>query len=392
MIGGRPTTSHGDVARPAGLIGRALSRPRSHQLAASAGRSRLRTRTPIQDPFLMRRALFTLITLTLVVTVAACQRDLAATECLEDPSRGTPVVATPGAPRWPADKVIIENGATVDARGVDFEGDVSAGSKYQYRVDSRQGICIVGGNYFTTLDREESPWDTIWHQRWGLIVKTPDTTIVGPNLYNTGDGIMFEGATPSNWQIIGANASGPDGAGAFIHDDCVENDGMHAGAIIESKFDGCAGFYSSILDPNPGVDMPDGSADEIVVAGTLVRLQSMKNSFAPTKYGYGRHGGFFKLAFADEGDLRGDGTPPKLVLRNSFFRSDDPAAYGGNTGGKLGVPAGTECTNVTIIGWEAWPTAEVASWERACGSELHKGSIDDWNQAVADWDASNPRI
>ena len=340
----------------------------------------------------MRRALFATVILALIVTVSACRRDQAATECLEDPARGVPVTAIQAPPRWPADKLIIENGATVDARGVDFDGEVVTGSKYQYRADSRQGICIVGGNYFTTLDRDESPWDTIWHKRWGLIIKTPDTTIVGPNLYNTGDGIMFEGSTPSNWQIIGANASGPDDAGAFIHDDCVENDGMHAGTIIDGKFDGCAGFYSSVLDPNLDMPMPDGSANEVVVDGTLVRLQSMKNSFDPTKYGEWRHGSFFKLSFADEGDLRGDGTPPKLVLRDSTFRSDDRAAYGGNVGGKLGVPPGTECTNVTIIGWETWPAAEVSSWEQACGSELHKGSIDDWNQAVAEWDASNPRI
>jgi len=341
----------------------------------------------------MRKLIIIPLVLGLALLGAACNRDVYEADCLDNAERPAIVTAAPdGVRKWPG-FTSLPTDTPIDARGKVFDGSREVGAKIHTVEGSRDNLCIVGGDFFTTLDPDNSSWSTIWHKRWGLVVNTPNTSIVGINLSNTGDGIMFEQSQAKNWSIVGVRADGGDTAdGAYIHDDCIENDFMHAGQILDSKFDGCHVFLSTTMGNNPGTVQPDGSADTIEIADSLVRLQPMKNSYNPLKYGFYQTGGFFKSATPDAGDLLGDGTAPKFVIRDTMFRADQPAKYGGNENGPLGLPTGTECSNVTLVGWETWPTRDLSSWQQACGESLRLGTMDDWNAAVAQWDDVHPRL
>ena len=170
--------------------------------------------------------------------------------------------------------------------------------------------------------------------------------------------------------------------GAYIHDDCVENDAMNAGVIEDSKFDGCTSFLSSDGGPTSV-----GGSNLVEVSHTLVRLQSMYNSYNPAKYGYDQHAGFFKWSQ----NPSTDGIPPKLYVHDSTFRADSPAAFGGNVNGMLGLPPGTRCNNVTLINTGSWPASDLASWTSQC-THITFGTTADWNTAVATWDQAHPSL
>ena len=117
---------------------------------------------------------------------------------------------------------------------------------------------------------------------------------------------------------------------------------MNSGVVDDSKFDGCTVFMSSMDNSSPFVN---GGTNRVEVKNSLVWLRPFHNSYNTTKYGFDRHGGFFKWAQTPATD----GVAPKLSVHDSVFRSDDPAAYGGNANGFLGLPPGTSCNNVTLV-------------------------------------------
>jgi hypothetical protein len=360
-----------------------------------------------------RRTLCAFATVVALAATTSCTgRDTAVTDCLANAMR-PPIITAPDIGKFPADDQVLPSGSPLDLRGRTFDHSTvtgAAGIKVEPRSDgSRNDLCFAGGTFSTTLDEVTTIWgepDTPpttpnWHQRWGMIIDTPNATVVGATLRNTGDGISFAYDTASNWSVIGVRADGGDeyAEGAFIHDDCIENDAMQSGRIIDSKFDGCGVFLSS---RDWAVD---GHANTVEIDGTLVRLQAMYNSFHPVTdehgmgYGYNRHGGFFKWAATAYPNPDGGGSPPKLVIRRSIFRSDDRAPYGGNENGNLALPPGTVCDHVVVVGWDAWEDRDRASWIDACGpvgtgedANLRVGTVADWNQAVAAWDDAHPEI
>jgi hypothetical protein len=336
-----------------------------------------------QEPSLMKRAILVLAAVALVASLAACTAtDLAEHDCLRD---GRVVYEVPddhGTP-WPASTRLLENGTAIDARGDVWDttnpgpNGYRVGIKIHAKTGSRNDLCLVGGRITSgELDPENTSWNT-WHSAYGMIVEVDDITVIGTSFANTGDMISFQG---EDWHVIGVRAEAPAGwPGAYIHDDCIENDGMENGIVEDSKFDGCNIFMSS----NSGVN---GGHRTVRVTDTLVRLQAYRNNFDVPKYGENTHGGFFK--FANPLNV-GQGTPPKLVIKDSVFRADQPGSFGGNAGGFLGLPPGTECDNVMLIGTEAWQARDRASWQAQC-TNLTYGTIADWNARVADWDADHP--
>lgn len=335
----------------------------------------------------------TVAVLVLAVSATACvPRDVVVGLC-RDPARPVLVVPDRHTVPWPAPSTFIPNGTTIEAAGRTFVHDEPSGTGHRVGVkihrpdvggSERMDLCFVGGAVATTLPPETTPWDT-WHDTYGFVQENQDATVVGLRLFNTGDGITFTHRA-RNWRVVGARADGGElFDGAYIHDDCVENDSMFEGVIVDSKFDGCHVFLSA----NAGQVLevpPDGSANTVLVESTLVRLQAYEQSFDPPKYGTGRHGGFFK--FSNDPDT---GTPPRLVVRRSTFRSDERGAYGGNVNGPLGLPPGSVCEDVTLIGTESWPARDLRSWVDQCDG-LVLGSVADWDQRVASWDADHPDL
>lgn len=329
-----------------------------------------------------RTILVVLAVATLGATVVSCTaNDLARYDCL---STGRAVYTVPAdqTTPWPPAQLLLADGTAIDARGRTFDSTVPysppyrVGIKYHLRTGSRDDLCQVGGHITSSLDPENTPWNT-WHAAYGMIVETHNFTVVGTKLYNQGDGISFQDA--NNWRVVGVRAEGPPGSkGAYIHDDCIENDGMRAGIVEDSKFDGCNVFMSSD-------STIDGSRRTVQVTGSLVRLQAYRNSFNVAKYGEDSHGGFFK--FTNPANPN-SGNPPKLVVTDSIFRADQAGEYGGNASGFLALPPGSTCDNVVLVGTEKWQARDITSWTSQC-TNLTFGTLADWNERVAAWDASH---
>src|SRR5690606_29140517 len=101
-----------------------------------------------------------------------------------------------------------------------------------------------------------------------------------------GDGVRF--TTAPGWLLRGARIS-------QVHDDCVENDHMQPGTIIDSFFDGCYVFYSARSVPN--ADGSPGSVDHehvVTIRHSLVHLAPMPSVY-DGKDSPG-HGPLFKMS------------------------------------------------------------------------------------------------
>ena len=323
------------------------------------------------------------LAVALAVTAVACTpRDVAEDACL---GGDRPIYTVPGNPTtpWPSSSLSLPNGTAIDARGRTFDASVfnsggySTGIKFHYKADSRADLCVTGGSIYTTLDPVNTLFD-VWHDSIGVRAETADLHFIGTHFANLGDAIAFSGGA-TNWKLTGIRADGGGVLdGAYIHDDCVENDGMNSGVLQDSKLDGCHVFMSSFA---PGYD---GTGNTVVLRDNLVRLQPMYNSYDPAKYGYNQTGGFFKWSGRPQ-----DGIAPRLVVESGTFRADQPAFYGGNVTGWLALPPNTECGDVTLIGTEAWAARDVTSWVSQCDSVTF-GTVADWNAQVAEWDAEHP--
>jgi hypothetical protein len=326
------------------------------------------------------------------VSVSCTARDVAVGMC-RDEARPVLVVGDQHTVPWPAPSTFIANSTTIEAGGQTWVYDEPSPSGHRVGVkihrpdlvnSQRVDLCFVGGTVNTTLHAETTPWTT-WHDTYGFVQENPDATVVGLRLFNTGDGITFT-YRAERWKVVGVGADG--GAmfpGAYVHDDCIENDGMFEGAVLDSKFDGCHVFLSA----NAGrvlPDPPDGTGKTVLVQDTLVRLQGYEQSYDTDTYGFGRHGGFFKFS-----SVPSMGIPPRLEVRRSTFRSDDPAAYGGNANGNLGLPPGSICEDVMLIGTETWPADELQSWTDQC-TGLSFGTTIDWHLRAANWDTTHPDL
>ena len=336
----------------------------------------------------MKRFVTSLVVVTVLVTatVACTPADQATSACMT----GHPVVTLPVDPGQylPDQNVSLPDGTTIDSRLASYDDTTLSQSghgeavKIYPEAGSRNGLCFVGGSISSSLDDVTVPWST-WHYVTGLTVLTPNFEVVGIKIANQGDAISMSGSGATNFKIVGVSASGGPGSdGAYIHDDCVENDSMNAGLVDDAKFDGCDTFMSSIASPGP-----DGGANLVEVRNTLVRLQSTYNSYNPAKYGYDQHGGFFKWASVPSRD----GVAPQLYVHDDVFRADSPAHYGGNANGFLALPPGTRCDHVTLINTQTWPASDLASWTSQC-TNVTLGTTADWNAAVATWNQSHPGL
>jgi uncharacterized tellurite resistance protein B-like protein len=213
-----------------------------------------------------------------VAVAAACTpRDVAVGLC-RDPER--PVIEVPDnhTVPWPSPSLFITNGTTIEAAGQRWIHDEPSASGHRigvkfHRPDEggveRMDVCFVGGDLYTTMHPETTPW-SVWHDTYAFVQENRNATVVGVRLFNTGDGIAFTHRA-HDWRVVGVRADGRGVfEGAYIHDDCIENDGMFEGLIVDSKFDGCNTFLSA----NTGALFevpPDGTGRTVRIERTLVR-------------------------------------------------------------------------------------------------------------------------
>jgi hypothetical protein len=334
----------------------------------------------------MRRLLTPILAAAaLVAGVAGCTpRDAASARCL-DGSR--PIVDVPADPvlTYPR-RGVLSNGVAADARGSIFASGQTnaAGMKFHHGVTGA-GVCVVGGLFTTTYDPELTPWDT-WHNNTSTIIAEPRTTLIGLRYHNVGDAVAFY-ETAEDWSVVGMRVDALFGGtkGGYVHDDCIQNDGMNSGVVRGVKLDGCHVFLSSSSATH------DGTGEVVEVVDSIVRLRPFYNSHNTDKYGFNKQGGFFKWW----------GQAPQLYVHDSVFRSDQRGSYGGNVNGFLALPPGSRCHDVTLVakgGWgtdpanptnPAWQQRDIDSWRSQC-TNLRFAAGPFWERAVADWDAAHP--
>lgn len=286
--------------------------------------------------------------------------------CL-DPARST-VVATVAdeSTRWPhADQQTP--GRTFDARGRTWALPGTTNVVKFYRARTGTDACLVGGTFTTTLP-PDTPWET-WHENTALVSQQTGTRVEGSTFAQVGDAMSFY-HDAVDWEVRDVTVD-------MAYDDCIENDGMNSGVISGSVFS-CGSAFVSATTPNAE---RDGTGETVVIEDVMVQMVPFRNSYNVDRWGHDQHGGFFK--WADRLSPPGSwGIPPLLVVRDSMFRSDTPAAWGAEVaGGPNGLPAGTVCERVTLVG-DGWDAAEMASWVSQC-DDLTIGTEADWDREKA---------
>ena len=71
--------------------------------------------------------------------------------------------------------------------------------KYHFKDTSRDDLCMVGGTITSSIDPENTPWET--HRVVGPTAH-PNFQVVGTRIYNQGDGIEFD-PSATNWRSSG---------------------------------------------------------------------------------------------------------------------------------------------------------------------------------------------
>ncbi len=251
----------------------------------------------------------------------------------------------------------VTTAAAFDARSASWT-QVNA---YPVSIYGSGGICWTGGVIAGTYSASTS-WKT-FHSTGAFNVENPSATVDNLRVHNYGDGIRLRKGA-QDWMVRGAHES-------MIHDDCVENDKLHAGVISQSLLDGCYVAFSA--RPTSSDTTSDGRRNTMSISGSLVWLQPMPTVYKGPAPG---HGGFFKW---DD-----TGRSPKLALHNNVFRVDQLPNHG-----SLGLPAGysVTCSGNTIVWLGSGAFPETKSWLAQCPDTKIVTSLSVWSDAVADWNA-----
>ena len=285
---------------------------------------------------------------------------------------------------------------TYDLRGVTVTNQPSSSYPFSYGRgndggDAALNTCIIGGNLRDDFGSIEPGSPYTWrfvHDNYNasclkhIGVNTHQT--IGLDCRGIEDGFRPQEdqsgstVTPNNARFLIE-----DSYLGNVLDDCLENDYISEGVVLDSLWDGCVNGLSE----RPSGDRCEGDdgfftpPDEtLVVDHLLMRLRPIETEVG---WGYGR---LFKFAKCLE-----DGKPQthnNLVIKCSTFLVPDEREDGGASGGAMDVPFGTtvddsNCpNNPTTIVW--------------LGGGNYPGSlrglpirvtsdINYWNDRVADW-------
>ena len=342
------------------------------------------------------RGLAVAVALLVASTATSCSwTGLATVSCTSDARPQVRVPTDHGVP-YPSQQTYAD-GTTFDATGRTFNtGRTSQYAMKIHKDKTGDGTCVVGGTFTTEYHPEDTPWDT-WHDSTSVIVVEPDVHLVDQRFYNVGDAVQFA-LNASDWRVTGMRVEALDAgqAGGYVHDDCIENDGMNAGVIRDSKFDGCWVFISArASDPSR-----QGGDNVVEVRDSLVRMQPYRNAYNTPVRGENTWGDIFK--WSERTDDPTKAQPPRLLLDNVIFRVDTVAIpKDPRVRGLADLPLGSTCRNVTLVtegGWgsdpanptsPAWLASDLATWKSQC-TNLRFADESVWDAAVAQWDALHP--
>lgn len=271
----------------------------------------------------------------------------------------------------------------VDASGTTWRYGLinksDASQIYGVMLDGGDGVCWSGGRIVaTSIDKDNPIWET-WHDLNGFRIGGIKNFIF-ENLYirNFGDLLNI---SDGNGKISDGFVI-RDSLLRHAHDDCLQNDKMASGKIINSFLDGCySGISARMSSSDASGSTINGSGKLLEIENTLMWMQPMTPVYKGTNPG---HGGFFKW----ENDILSRAM--NLSLKNVVLMARQGANHqslGNEAGSKL-----TRCENVTII-WlgsgsfpgTGWPSGCVTVVTGTAGRNL-------WLQKTAEWYASHPQF
>jgi hypothetical protein len=265
----------------------------------------------------------------------------------------------------------------------------------KFRLANQAPGCAIRGGFVYHHDRVRNT-DGTWrlytwaemHKNYGIAIESRDVTVIGTHIDSVGDGIAF--AIGNYSRVVSCFID-------RVRDDAIQNDAKYSSltddCLIRSHnvaFSAQSGFKNTT------------SGRVWRIQNTLVRLEPHIESYKPWKYNnpvriesdnepagwratwqpvmpQGKHSGFFKFGSPDA---------PPVVLKDCFFRADQPASYGGS----LRPPAGATGDNVVLIGTDAWDPADVQAWFDSDIANVWLGDEDDWTNAEAHWLSTHPEL
>ena len=221
------------------------------------------------------------------------------------------------------DQVAVDDpavGLTIDARTA---LSLTTGIKALEVGDNTlaEDICIVG-------------WTVIGQQARDEIWRVMHDDIGGSAIRVFGSNYIVDGMRADNVQDGFDPRSGEgfvlrNSWTEYVRDDCIENDELMEGSVIDSLFDGCYTFFSE----QEGGDV---EGETLLLDHVLARLQPLPGPRGETDPTILGHGSFFKKF-----DYGGRHEP---IIRDSvFFLEED--CYSGCED----WPPGTQATNVTVV-------------------------------------------
>lgn len=289
-------------------------------------------------------------------------------QCL---ARSGQKVIVPGLQKQAYGNYSLRANTVIDASSARWDGTTSNGVPIAWAIIV-QGLgpsCWYGGNYNGAWD-DTNPavtWQNSYHHSGGLTIRVPDFLVESLRVNNQGDGVRMESAG-SNFFIRGVHLSN-------IHDDCIENDFLHAGTLDDSLLDGCYVGFSA----DDHTATLNGSANTWQITNNLVYIKRMNTVYTGPKPASGM---LFK------GWYRA-GVGPSIILKNNIFMADDKAGLSvHSSGATLGVPPLANlknCENNIFVWLGKGPFPNALP---SCFRVTTDASV--WNNAVAQWKNNHP--
>jgi hypothetical protein len=260
------------------------------------------------------------------------------------------------------------NGTAVDARG----GTWSFENGWIATPKTSSDVCWVGGSFFLTIDDTKNTptdaWANIWHHNGGWTLKNSNNnwTFDGIAVSHVGDAFNFASGS-QNFTIKNSYISD-------IRDDCVQNDYMHAGSVINNFFNGCYVGFSARA--SSGNIPPDGHLNTWLIEDNLIWIKPMYSVYKGDSPGSGQ---LFKWEFAYPDYA------PKLVFRNNIVRIGKRPFQAGSSGGSFYFPADIDFSANVLVwdGSDSVPSELAVMFSAAYSSRI--GTMEDWNSAADQW-------
>ena len=311
-------------------------------------------------------------TATITVTTPPPPPPPTAASCLL--TQAGPTTTLSGLQASAFDQEALAAGTRLDARTAQFLLPTTTNAVTH--VAGGVGICWSGGEVLGGFAPNTS-WDTM-HNAYGMIggvtlsANAPSYIVENFTAFDYGKGISMDAGGDTSWIIRNLHVT-------YGRDDCIENDWYNTGVVDSSFLDGCYDVMSSLQDP--GLPVPDGSANTVTIQNSLMRLQVMDAIYETPRYL--KHEAFWKWS-ATYG--------PKLNLYNNVFFTDDSAIAGNGASMYMAPPPGKlgNCSN-NIMVWEGngpFPEPLPSCFTVVTGAS----GLQLWDSVVTLWKAHHPYV